>query len=154
MTLYWLFFGPLFVVCMMAFLISAVTDNRPLARVATVLALNWATNTAFCLATGIYDPWLFFFIVDAISARIVLWPPAGRVQSLIGWTYIGQCLIHLVYGIAARPGAEQLYWRVLTDIGFAQLLLLGVWAGGYGGYRLWRLCRSRWALRAGRQGVA
>jgi hypothetical protein len=31
---------------------------------------------------------------------------------------------------------------------------LGVWAGGYGGYRLWRLRRDRMAHSESKEGVA
>ncbi len=146
MTIYWPFFGPLAVICLMAWAISAATGNGPMARVASVLALNWAINTAFCLLTGLYDPWPFFFAIDALSCAAILWPPAGKVQALIGWTYIGEIVLHLLYGLAARPGAEHLYWAVLTEVGLVQLALLGGWAVGYGGHRLW----CRWRMRLSR----
>lgn len=154
MTVYWPFFGPLLVICLMACLVSAVTGNRPMARVAVVLALNWAVNTAFCLATWVYDPWYFFFIIDALSAAAILLPPAGRVQALIGYTYIGELVLHVVYGLAAGPGAEHLYWAVLTEVGFAQLVLLGGWAGGYSGRRLWNLLHPYLSRLKGRAGLA
>lgn len=154
MTLYWPFFNVLVVICMMASLVSLVTGNRPMARVALVLVLNWAANTGFCLATGVYDPWYFYFIIDAMSAAVILIPPAGRVQAVIGYTFIGEILLHVVYGLAARPGAEHLYWAVLTEIGFVQLALLGAWAGGYGFRRLWSFLRPHLSRHTGRRGVA
>lgn len=154
MTVYWPFFGPLVVICMMASLVSALTGNWPMLRVAVVLALNWTVNTFFCFLTDDYDPWQLFFVVDGLSAAAILWPPAGRIQALIGYTYIGEILLHVVYGLAARPGAEHLYWAVLTEVGFVQLALLGGWAGGYGGYRIWGFVRPHLSWPKSRSGVA
>ena len=152
MSLYWPFLTPMLIVCVIACMIGIVC-NFPMLRVAVVIALNWAVNTAFCHYTDIYDPWWFFLLVDGLSAWAVLYHPAGKVQSLLGWTYIGQILIHGVYG-ASESDARDLYWRVLLDVGYAQLFILGVWAGGYGGYRLWRRHRARMADAQGAKGVA
>ena len=154
MTIYWPFFGPLIVICAMASLISILTSNWPLLRVAVVLALNWLVNTVFCFLTGVYDPWQFFFVTDALSAMAILLPPAGRVQAVIGYTYIGQLLVHVLYGLARQPGTEHLYWAVLTEVGFVQLALLGGWTGGYGGHRVWSLLRPHLSRLKSRFGMA
>lgn len=152
MTVYWPYLIPMLVVCVSAGMIGFFI-NRPILRVAFVIALNWAINTWFCHQSGLYDPWWFYIVVDSLSAWAVLYHPAGRVQSLIGWTYIGQVIVSGVYG-ASGAVAKLLYWRVLLEIGYAQLIILGVWAGGYGGYRLWRFCRARMAHAESKKGMA
>ncbi len=152
MELYWPYLAPMLAVCLSAGIVGLLC-NLPIFRVAVVLALNWGVNTWFCYQTGIYDPWWFYLAVDSLSAWAVLYHPAGRVQSLIGYTYVGQIIIHGVYG-ASGSGASDLYWLVLLEIAYAQLFILGVWAGGYGGYRLWRRHRSDVAGSEGAEGVA
>lgn len=140
--LYWPYLGPLIVICVM----TITTGIGPMRRTAIVLALNWLVNTAFVLATGVYDPWLFYLITDSISAWIVLYPPRGRVQSLIGGTYLAQIVMHAVYGISKflHPDiSAERYWQVLTILGFVQLLIIGGWAGGF-----W--CRAAYRRFVGR----
>lgn len=146
--LYWPYLGPLLVVCVT----TITTGIGTMQRAAIVLALNWLVNTAFVLRTGVYDPWLFYLITDSISAGVVLYPPAGRVQSLIGGTFIAQILMHVVYGVSKfmHPNiSPERYWEVLTVLGFVQLLILGAWAGGYWIRSAYRWVRSRYPRTIG-----
>jgi hypothetical protein len=146
--LYWPYLAPLIVV----FCMTIMTGIGPMQRTAIALALNWLVNTAFVLSTKIYDPWLFYIIIDSISAWIILYQPAGRIQSVIGWTLIAQVVMHSVYGISKflHPDISATrYWQVLTIIGFVQLMILGGWAGGYWCRVGYRWIRSRYPRSVG-----
>src|SRR5688572_14699313 len=62
-------------------------------RTAIVLAGNWTLNMVYAVATGITDPWWWFLLTDAVSARIVLHQPAGKAQAIVGWFYMAQILM-------------------------------------------------------------
>lgn len=145
--LYWPYLGPLIVIVIM----TIITGIGPMRRTAIVLALNWLVNTWFVLHTQIYDPWLFYLFTDSISAWIVLYQPAGRIQSAIAGIYMAQILMHTVYGISKflNPSiSASRYWEVLTILGFVQLLMLGVWAGGYWCRAFYRRFRRRYPREA------
>lgn len=119
----------------------ALLAVSPMRRTAITLAANWAINTAFVIITTIHDPWLWFMLIDAISARIVLHQPAGRPQAIIGALYMVQITVHAIYFASTGVLAEPHYWQVLIALAFAQLIILGGWLGAYhlGGpsRRLW-----------------
>lgn len=101
-----------------------------LSRTALVLAANAAVGTGYVMLTGIYDPWLFFAVIDSASAAIVLHRPAGRMQAIIGTSYLCQITVHLAYGLVDNSLAQQEYWMVLTVVAFIQLVIVLLWAGG------------------------
>lgn len=144
LDLYWPYLAPLIVVCVM----TITTGIGPMLRTAIVLLANYVVNTWFVLHFQIYDPWYFYLLIDTFSALVILYRPAGRVQSAIGGTYIAQIVMHAVYGISKflHPDISDVrYWQVLTIIADAQLLILGVWAGGY-----WCRAAYRWFMRDNR----
>ncbi len=104
-------------------------------RTALAIAGNWILGTAFVLATGIYDPWLFSLLLDAACAFIILHQPAGKMQALIGSIYLTQILTHFVYSFSNHDIAAYSYWQLLTLQAFVQLALLGGWIGGHWGRR-------------------
>ncbi len=123
-------------------------------RTATAIFLNWALGTAFVMATGIYDAWWFFMAVDGLTAWAILYPPAGRMQALIGCTYITQILVHFVYSFSNHAIAAYSYWEVLTGVAFVQLALLGGWIVGHWGRRYFgHSRRPHRALAHGKKGV-
>lgn len=135
MTIYMEYFVPLCVVVMLS-----TTGTRPMLRTALAIAANWLANTLYVYATVDYTPWAWFIATDAVAAWTVLWQPAGRVQSLIGWCFMAQILFHGVYAISDPVLAAHSYWIVLTLIAFLQLAFLGGWIVGHWGkaaYRAW-----------------
>lgn len=65
--------------------------------------------------------------VDFVAAWIVLWRPAGKIQSLLGITLVFQMGVHagkLLRG--ADTNFEYYYWA-LSVLAIAQLLLVGGW---------------------------
>lgn len=134
MDLYWPYFAPMCVVCL-----SSLTGNRQMVRTALAIFANYWINTAFVLATAIYDPWWFYMATDSITAWAILYRPAGKAQSLIGWTFITQVIFHAVYGASTwiNPefdtySASFAYWQSLLSVAFLQLVILGGWVGGHG----------------------
>lgn len=137
--IFWPYAIPLAVVSAL----SIMTFCAPIIRTASVLMANWIINTSFVLASGIYDPWFFYIVIDTFSAWAILYQPAGRMQSVIGWTFMTQIVLHAVYAISDPRIASVSYWQALLALGFIQLLLLGGWGGGN---RL-RVAYRRWHLR-------
>ena len=148
MDIYWHYAAPLFVL-----VIASMTGTGPMFRTAAAILGNWIANTAFVMVTGIYDPWYFFIATDAIAAGIVLYQPAQKVQAVIGWTYMAQIIIHVIYSISPENVAKYAYWQTLTWVAFLQLVLLGGWIGGYW-YRRYRRPYPRRALDYEHEGMA
>lgn len=147
---YWPYLAPLIVVC-----VTAMFGSAQMIRTGAAIFANWALGTAFVLLTGIYDPWWWFLALDAATAFVIMYHPAGRPQSAIGVTFIAQIIIHAVYAVSQRDIAAFAYWQILTWIAFVQLLLLGGWIVGFWWSRYFR--DSRDLDRAephGGQGVA
>lgn len=157
MNLYWPYLAPLIVVVMMT-LSTGVATMR---RTALVLFFNWLVNTLFVLTTQVYDPWAFFLAVDALSAMVLLYQPAGRVQAVVGGLYMAQIMTHGIYGACKNFAAPSLsvdnYLQILDMLGFVQLILLGGWAGGHWvrvAYRAWHRRRARVAEAQAHSGLA
>lgn len=141
MDLYLPYLAPLCVVTL-----SALTGNAQMVRTALAIFANYWINTAFVLVSGNYDPWWFYMATDAITAWVILIHPAGRPQSLIGWSFMVQVMIHAVYGASKliNPAfdtysASFAYWQILLSVAFLQLVILGGWVGGHG----WRRYTDR-----------
>ena len=130
--------------------------SPPKQRTAIVLACNWVLNTLYVISTGITDPWWWFVLTDATSARIVLHQPAGKAQATVGWVYMAQILMHVVYAASDRAIAAIPYWQVLISLAFVQVIVLGGWhIGGRGVLaRYWRRRDSAVALAPRDEGVA
>lgn len=147
--MWWAYALPLCVVTSVAML-----GNGQMIRTALAILLNWAIGTLFVMATDIYDPWWLFMGLDAAAAFVILYPPAGKIQALIGCTYITQILVHFIYSVSNHAIAAYSYWEVLTGVAFVQLLLLGGWVGGHWGRRYFgHSRRSHGALAHGKKGV-
>lgn len=122
-------------------------------RTGAAIFANYWVNTGFVLATENYDPWLFYMLTDALTAWVIMLRPAGRPQSLIGWTFITQVMLHAVYGASKYINpefnaywAQIAYWKVLLSVALLQLVILGGWIGGH----WWR----RYTYRSGANSVA
>lgn len=137
---------------------NAFLQADPLRRTAAVVAANVGVNAAFVSATEIHDSAPWYFLVDALSALAILYPPAGRAQAAIGSVYIAQLIMHVVYLVSDPRLAENRYWQVLFGLAVVQLVILGGWAGGNHGRRIVdRLGRGRGNSGArvhGKTGVA
>lgn len=104
-----------------------------LLRSMAAVALNWLVGTAFAMTTGITDGWWFNIGLDALTAVVILYHPAGRWQAALGVSYCFQLLMHIGYGarVVFASGADAMsYYDWLTGIAWIQLLILGGWCGG------------------------
>lgn len=118
-------------------------DVDPIPRTAAVLLGNWALSTAFIIATGVNDPWYWYFIIDLTAARIVLHQPAFRPQAMIGGIYAAQVAAHLIYAasvVLGQPASQNKYWQILIALAIVQVIVLGGWCVGMGG----RILLGRW----------
>jgi hypothetical protein len=93
-----------------------------LTRSACVLAANWVACECAKAGTGVYDPTLWFIVIDAVSAAVLLLHPAGRTQAAIGAVYVLQLGMHA----AQYPGGVAVtgYLSVLTVGGSLQIAFL------------------------------
>ena len=145
----------LLVVCFVAFgAWGRFLALDPLQRTAAAVAANWAVNTFYVLSTQIYDPWWWFILTDAIAARIVLHQPASKAQAAIGWVYMAQIVMHVVYFASNSALAAPRYWQVLIALAFVQLLILGGWTIGGIARRAGLRRRPRSPAQARHEGVA
>lgn len=132
MNIYWPYVMPLLVVVAMV----ATTGIFNMLRTALALLAAWAVKSAAVYASGIFDLWLFFMIVDAAAAWVVLYHPAGRIQSIIGGLILAKFMVHGIYGLSKFFNPESVdgfaYIHLLDIVGFLELGLLGGWAGGRG----------------------
>ncbi len=103
--------------------------SAPMLR--TILAIfGWFVGAnAWTISHWGGEPWALLFALDVIAALVVLIMPAGKMQSLIGTTFLVKLAMDTAYGLALFYGhADPLkYWWALTGIGFVQLLLVGGW---------------------------
>ncbi len=142
MSIYWPFMLALAVVAFVAF----GRDHAPLTRTTWAVLANWVVNTAFVMASGVYDPFWLFLAVDVATAAIILVRPAGFIQALLGTTYLVQVAMHCGYGWALVSNIDRgegyndmrlLYWQALTATAWGQLAVLlfwGAWHGRKGRY--------------------
>ncbi len=103
-------------------------------RTALVMFANWLAQLAYYLNTDDSTPIAFNLLIDTVSAAIILSRPSGRMQAVIGVTYVSQIALHTSYGIAKilwgySFGAAVLYWEILLWLGVLQLVLGGLWFG-------------------------
>jgi hypothetical protein len=124
--IYWPYVLPMIVVCSLTYL----KGNEQMIRTAMVIALNWAILTLYVLLTADNGGWWLYLPIDALSAFAILYPPAGRAQALIGWTYMAQIIMHVVFATSNPLIADYAYWQILTWIAWVQLILLGGWVSG------------------------
>lgn len=107
----------------------ALFSRGAVERCASVLLANWVAQYVYNDWAGTFTPWVWFTVIDAVSAMVILWRPAGRWQAVLGGSYAAQIVCHFIY---ANDGfAQHDYWQILTSIAWAQLMILGVW--GHGG---------------------
>lgn len=112
----------------------SLRHNPPLLRTAVAMLANLALVWLWALVTRIGDSWWFFLAIDGLTARVVLRQPAGRVQAVIGFLFVMQCVLHVRYGIGLRNEATaSVYLDTLTAIGWGQLVAL-IWGATRHGY--------------------
>lgn len=119
-----------FVLAIVAVTTASLFNGAKIRRTALAFAGCWTVQTAFVLATGIYDPWMFFAATNIIAAIVVLVPPADKAQAAIGSLLAGQALLDCAYGLAGNPDAILGYLHTQTNLGWLILLILGGWNGG------------------------
>src|SRR5687768_15372392 len=68
----------------------------------TILAIfGWfAAANAWTIPHGGGEPWALFFVLDVVAALVVLIMPAGKMQSLIGTTFLVKLAFDTAYGLA------------------------------------------------------
>lgn len=129
-----------------------------LIRCLGAVVLVWMAGYLYGGLTGDYTHWQFNILTDVLAAFLILRHPAGKMQAALGGTYAVQVAMDVAYGARATWGTPNpiAYYDMLTIVAFAQLLVLGAWAGGiWGGFardRLWHR-RAKDRNRPGSFGV-
>ncbi len=101
----------------------------------TVIALVAAYAVQYLLA----QPWALAYpapewsavmiSVDFVAATLILLHPAGKMQALIGLTFVPQIGFHFGRVLNGGNADIDLYWWGLSILGIMQLLLLAGWFG-------------------------
>lgn len=125
-------------------------------RVAGVIAINWFIGLLYTHNTGNPTPWAFNIFIDSAAAFVVMFHPAGRVQSYIGLFYALQIAGHISFGGRRLMGYHAdpvFYYDAITIVAWGQLVAIGMWAGGIWGKSLLHRFRDRGHAVDRRQGA-
>ena len=132
---------------------------RPDALLRCLLAVVavWCAGYAYGEVVGDYTHWKANIVIDGLAAVMILHHPSGKVQAALGGTYAVQAVMHSSYGLRDMLSVPDpvAYYEMLTIVAYAQLAILGVWAGGIWGRALvdrWRHdagAVDRWASHSG-----
>jgi hypothetical protein len=95
-----------------------------LVRSAWVLAANFLACNLVAIAAGTHAPVVWLFLIDVVSAIVMLWHPAGRTQAILGAVYVVQLGLHYVFWAAAPAGAAAFYLSMLNVGGGIQIAFL------------------------------
>lgn len=146
---YWLALGVLTVV-------SAVRGSIPMLRTSLVLCANCLFQLALAqfIPTDALAHAAIMFCADALACIAITLHPAGKWQSLVGFSYILQCGFHVGRIISPTPDIF-LYWDRLTFTAYLQLAFLGGWLIYVGlGSPNWKLHRDTPPSKARDKSVA
>lgn len=64
---------------------------------------------------------------DLLAAVVILWRPAGKVQALIGLTFLLQIGVHTGKMLNGENADYYYYWLLLSVLAILQLSLIGGW---------------------------
>lgn len=120
----------------LALIIAGLLQGKQgLTGTALVLLVNFALANGFYAATGDSHAWMLYLIIDYLSAISVLIFRSERWPLLIAIIYGFQILCHGAYGLSTQDAwTKYEYWWTMFYSGYAQLIVLGAWAG-HGFYR-------------------
>jgi len=113
--------------CSLIVLISNRGEAPAMLRTIVAIGFNSLLANTYTAVTSDSDPWWLFMVLDLISATVILFQPAGRIQAVIGATYLAQIMMHTGYALRGASADPMIYWWSLTIVGFIQLLLVGGW---------------------------
>jgi hypothetical protein len=94
---------------------------------------SWAAWCCFIIVSGIYDPWYAGIIFDGATVVALQRHPSSQMKAVLSAIFLVQILEHITYGgvILFRGSADRAaYLAHLSYTGWAELLVLGGWAGG------------------------
>ncbi len=123
------------VVLVVSLVLALLQRNKAMLRTAGALIGCLVVNRIHYLLTNDSTPYMWYMVIDAITAAIVLLRPAGKVQAVIGTTFLVELAMHLSYWINLRLngynlGAATTYWWMLLIIALLQAALIGGWTVG------------------------
>lgn len=150
-ALIWIYWGLLLVMTAGV----TVKGSGPMRRTVWTIAIVCVAQ--FIVAQWVVNPQsvshaVFMFCVDALACRVITWQPAGKWQSLIGFSYIIQLGMH-IGRLAANNPDMNFYWNGLTIMAFLQIILVGGWWASERGLFRNRRRRHPPAYEAHREGV-
>lgn len=130
MMLWYIGYAYIGLLCALTLLVNR--SGEPMRRTAWILVADMAFGYLYSFSFGGgWDYSLFMILTNSIACVLITWQPAGRWQSLIGWSFILQ--IGTDVGRVAseiNSGSTDMmfvYW-VTTALAYIQLVLLMGWA--------------------------
>lgn len=101
-------------------------------KCAVTIAANWTACTAYVLVSDNYTPWIWFWVMDILSAvAVTSLRPVSRARKALAFSYMVQFGIHAGYGLADR-GDPLTYLRLLDYVLVAQMVLIFTWIAADG----------------------
>lgn len=113
-------------------LLSFGAGRPAMLRTALALLANWLCQIIHYHFFQDPTPWVFDMAIDAVTAWVILLRPSGKMQAMLGWTFLFEISAHTAYGLLKlRHGydyVEQLnYWEWLRNIARLQITMVGMW---------------------------
>lgn len=119
---YWIALGAL-TLCVM--LKGSVPMKRTILAVLGVGLASLALARVLVWPSDVYG--FAMMGLDLIAAIVILWRPAGKVQALIGLTFLLQIGVHTGKLLNGDDANLYYYWLLLSVLALLQLALIGGW---------------------------
>lgn len=77
-------------------------------------------------------PWAWWGIMAAIGCAIITIHPAGRIQAIIGGTFLATLVVHGAYGLSVemvRNISTEIYLKSLNTLNILRVSLCAGWLG-------------------------
>lgn len=131
--------GYAYIALLCALALLANRRGEPMRRTAWILVADMVFGYLYSFSFGGgWDYSLFMILVNALACVLITWEPAGRWQSLIGWSFIlqiGTDTGRVASEINSGPTDIMFVYWVTTALAYVQLLLLmGWWVDERAGY--------------------
>jgi hypothetical protein len=127
----------------LAFLVAvlmAIRDNTDL-RTAVSLFVNWVAGVLVLSIVPHGQAWPAFIVIDALTAAVILMPPAHMQQAIVGGLLLSQIVLHIAFGLGGGPLSVSYYYTTVNLAGWLQVASLIGGAAYDGGRKIlldWR----------------
>lgn len=114
--------------------LAVLSMKREIITSMMIVAATWGAWCLFIMATENYEPWQLGIAIDGAAAWYLLRHPSSRPKSVLAAIFCVQVAMHIAYGtvlLTAGAADWQAYYAQTSMTSWAQLLVVGGWAGGH-----------------------